>query len=109
MASRLDQHQELIFDQLNSKAWSYRTVAANLRAAVDLKISAQGLRTWHISRSRKISERNGRLMTGFQREQLSDLHNPADPQKSGQIAEHLKAAEARVTSETLAKFIRKSK
>lgn len=110
MGSRLDKHHDQIFEQLNSKGLSYRTVVGNLLAEHHLRISPQALRNWHISRSQKIRERNGRL--GPSAQSVPEVGQRATVAISspiaGPLAAHLKAAEARVSSLALS-FYTKAK
>lgn len=60
MASRLDRFFTQLFDQLNQQGLSYRTVCGYLKT-VDVVISPQALRSWHIRRSQKLMERAARV------------------------------------------------
>lgn len=59
MTSKLDPLFEQVFEQLNDRGLSYRSVCDQLLLHQGLKISPQALRSWHLRRSRKISERAG--------------------------------------------------
>lgn len=58
MASKVDPFFALVFEQLNGRGQSYRSVCEVLLDQ-GVEISPQALRSWHLRRSRKIAERAG--------------------------------------------------
>lgn len=60
MASKLDPYTYELFEQLNNRGLSYRSVCNNL-LGMGVEISAQSLRSWHVRRSRKIAARSSAL------------------------------------------------
>ena len=57
MASKLDKYLVELFDRLNRRGESYRTVCSWLNE-LGVEMTRQGLRQWHIRKQKRIAQRN---------------------------------------------------
>ncbi len=79
MASKLDPFHDELFDQLNNRGMSYRSVC-NILLGMGVEISAQSLRSWHVRRSRKIAARSGVSPSVMNRSTIAPVDLPAGTQ-----------------------------